>query len=441
MAGISISGLGSSLDVESIIAKLMQVEAAPRARLELRQGQTKAREEALREISTKLQSVASAAADLRSVSLWSDVQAVQSSAPNSVAVRQLSGAGPGGYQVEVTQLARAEQRTFEFTPSATPSQLTINGKALELGANATLADAVAAVNANSETGVYAVASGGQLVLSGRQTGAAGTIAASGATVSEDVAKRKVGLDAAFNVDGVAATSASNVVTTAVPGLELTLKSLTSAAATVTVGNPGPNGEAIEAKLKTFVAGYNNAVDAIRAKLTDARVPQASTQAQANHGVLFGDTQLNGLLAQMRQFVNESGIGALGISTGAPGSAVSADSDSVLGHLALDPAKLGAALTAEPAATKKLASGFAESLGALLAPTIGASGAISDRLGAAGAESKRLGESMTALNTRLEKREERLHLQFAALETTLLRNQTQSSWLNGQLAQLPGPSSR
>ena len=43
--------------------------------------------------------------------------------------------------------------------------------------------------------------------------------------------------------------------------------------------------------------------------------------------------------------------------------------------------------------------------------------------------------MSVLNTRLEKREEQLHAQFAAMEATLLRSQTQSSWLSGQLAQL------
>ncbi len=435
MPGISISGLGSGLDVESIIAKLMQVESAPRARLELRQGQVRAREDALREISTKLQAVADAAADLRSTSLWSDVQSVQSSAPDSVSVRRLAGAGPGGYQVEVTQLARAEQRTYDFTPDTEPSQLTINGKVVELEAGATLADAVAAINSEAETGVYAVASGGRLILSGRQTGAANTIAAAGASLSEDPSKLKAGLDASFSVDGVPGSSASNVVTDAVPGLELTLKSLTAGAATVTVGNPGPDGEAIEKKLKAFVSTYNGAVDAIRAKLTDPRVPQASTQAQANHGVLFGDTQLNGILAQLRQGVSAAGLGAIGISTGAPGAAVSAGSDSVLGHLSLDQAQLGAALEAEPAAIRNLVSGFSESLTGLLAPTLGSAGSIADRVGSAGSESKRLGESMTALNARLEKREERLHLQFAALETTLLRSQTQSNWLSGQLAQL------
>lgn len=438
MAGISISGLGSSLDVESIIANLMKIEAAPRARLELRQSQAKAREEALREVSSKLQAVSDAATALRSSTLWDDVQTVQSSAPDGVAARVLSGTGPGGYQVKVNQLARAEQRTFDFTASGSPSQITVNGVNVELGAGATLKDAAAAINANSETGVYAVAVGSQLVLSSRKTGAANTIAAGGAGIAEVAAKLKAGQDAAYEVDGVAATSASNVVTDAVPGLELTLKSVTAAAATVSVGNPGPDGNALQSKLKAFVDSYNAAVDTIRGKLTETRVPQPSTAAEAKKGVLFGDTQLSGLLGRMRQFVDESGISALGVDTGAPGSAVSADSDAVIGHLALDATKLAAALETGPAGARKTISGkggFGEAFAGLLAPTLGTGGTISGRLDAVSGESKRISESMTALSARLEQREERLHMQFAKLESALLANQTQSSWLSGQLGQL------
>jgi flagellar hook-associated protein 2 len=141
---------------------------------------------------------------------------------------------------------------------------------------------------------------------------------------------------------------------------------------------------------------------------------------------------------MRQFVDESGIGALGVDTGAPGSAVSANSDTVIGHLALDATKFTAALEADPAGARKTISGkggFGEAFTALLAPTLGTGGTISGRLDAVSGESKRISESMTALNARLEQREERLHMQFAKLESALLANQTQSSWLNGQLGQL------
>lgn len=434
MAGISISGLASGLEIESIISKLMQVERAPRARMELQQGQLKAREEALRDISSKLQAVSDAATDLRSATLWDDTQTVESTS-GAIAARRLSGTGPGGYQVEVTQLARATQRGYEFTPSATASQLEINGVTVELGAEATLADAVAAINANAETGVYAVASGGELLLSTRTTGAATTIAASGATISEDASKAKAGLDAAFSVDGVAGTSSSNVLTEAIPGLELTLKATTTGAATVTVGNPAPDEGAIAEKVKSFVTAYNTAVDAIRSRLTDKRVVNPASQAEANHGVLFGDTQLTGMLGQLREMVSESGLSALGVSTGAPGSGTDAESDAVVGHLVLDEAKLTAALEGGAASARELVTSFAESLGGVIEANIGTAGTIPGRLESASAETRRLSESMSALDTRLEQREEHLRLQFAAMESALLQSQTQSSWLSGQIAQL------
>jgi flagellar hook-associated protein 2 len=438
MPGISISGLGSGLETEAIIAKLMEVERLPKARLEQREGQAKTRAEALRDISSKLQSLSDAAAALRSTSTWGEVQSVQSSDSSRVSARLLSGTGPGGYQLEVSQLARAEQRTFSFSSSGSASSITINGTTVELAEGATLEDAVAAINGRSETGVYAVASNGQLILSSRKTGAANTIAASGSTIAEEASKLKAGLDAAYSVDGVAATSASNVVTGAVPGLELTLKATTAGPVTVTVGNPEPDRSGIESKLKSLVTTYNSAVDAIRSRVTEAGVANPKSPAEANKGVLFADSELNGLLSQMRQFVNESGLSKLGVSTGAPSASVTVDSDSVIGHLVFDESKLATALEVEPATVKKIATEFGGSFEGLLAPTIGTGGVIPGRLEAVTSESRQLSEQMTALVARLEQREERLHLQFAALETALQKSQTESKWLTGQIeGLLPG----
>lgn len=437
MAPITISGLASGLDTDSIIANLMKIERAPRARLETQQGQAKARETALRDILAKLQSVSDAADSLASAGLWADTQTVSSAAPQSVAARRLSGAGPGGYEVAVTQLARAEQRTYAFAQSAAPSQLTVGGREIDLAANATLADAVAAINADPATGVYAVAVGGKLVLSSRQTGAASTIAASGAGIEEEAAKLKAGRDALYSVDGVAGSSASNVVTDAIPGLELTFGALTAGTA-VNVSAPGLDKEAVRAQVKAFVSAYNTAVDAIRARLTEKRVPDAATQADANRGVLFGDTALNGLLSRLRQGVAGAGLAELGISTGAPSAAVTSSSDSVLGHLKIDEAKLTAALESDPlGARAKLAGagGLGDTLDAILAPTLGTKGAISERLSSVAAESRRLGDNMLALDTRLEKREERLRIQFSMMESALSRARSQSEWLSGQLAGL------
>ena len=73
MSPITISGLGSSLDTESIIEGLMKVERLPQSRLERKQGQVKARETALQGILNKLNEVGSALHALRSPTLWSDV--------------------------------------------------------------------------------------------------------------------------------------------------------------------------------------------------------------------------------------------------------------------------------------------------------------------------------------------------------------------------------
>lgn len=437
MSPVTISGLASGLDTESIIANLMKIERAPRARMELQQGQAKARETALRDILGKLEAVSNAADALQSAGLWADTQTVTSSAPASVSVRRLSGAGPGGYQVAVTQLARAEQRTFAFTQSAAPQTLTVGGRKIELGANATLGDAVAAINADPATGVYAVAVSGKLVLSSRQTGAASTIVASGTGIEEEAAKRKAGLDAEYSVDGVAGTSSSNVVADAIPGLELTLGAVTTGAA-ISVGNPAPNAEAVRSQVKSFVNAYNSAVDAIRGRLTEKRVPGASSQAEANKGVLFGDTALNGLLSQLRRTVSESGVAALGISTGAPSAAVTSTSDSVLGHLTLDEGKLTAALEADLTGTRaKLTGkgGLCEKLDKVLEPNLGTRGSISERLSSVAAETSRIGDAMSALDTRLEMREERLRIQFAMMESALSKSKTESEWLSGQLAGL------
>ncbi|HEX8753693.1 MAG TPA: flagellar filament capping protein FliD [Solirubrobacterales bacterium] len=435
MATVSIGGL-SGLDTESIIAKLMEIERVPKSRLERRQGQAKARGDALREIETKLQALSNAAGDLRSVSIWGEVQSVQSSNSNAVSARLVSGTGPGGYQLEVSQLARAEQRTFTFTESAEASSLTINGTTVELGPGATLADAVSAINGKAETGVYAVASGGQLVLSSRKTGAANTISASGAGIVEEASKLKAGLDASYSVDGVAGTSSSNILTEAIPGLELTLNAVTTAPVTVTVGNPAPNQEAIASKLKAFVTAYNATVDAIRGKLTETKVTNPSSQAEANKGVLFGDSQLNDLLSQMREFVSEAGLSTLGVSTGAPSANVSASSDSVIGHLVFEESKLQTALQTEPLTTRKVAEEFAVSFEKTLEPTIAPGGTMASRLESVSTETKQLSEQMTALLTRLEQREERLHLQFAALEAALSKSQSESAWLKSQVESLP-----
>jgi flagellar hook-associated protein 2 len=437
MSPITISGLGSTLDTESIIENLMKVERLPAARLEEKQGQVKARETALQGILNKLNEVGSALQALRSPTLWADTQTATSSS-TAVTAELAGGAGPGGYQVEVTQLARGAQRTYEFAKSEAASQLTIGGQTIELKAGATLADAVAAINSNHETGVSAVAAGGKLVLSARTTGEASTVTASGAGLTEEAAKARAGQDTLYSIDGVAGQSSSNVIAEAIPGVTLTVSALTAGPATVAVSEPAPDTKSIAPKIKTFVSAYNAAVELIEAKVGEETVREPKTQEEANKGVLFGDGSLNSLLAGMRQTLSESGLGELGVSTGAPSASVTAESASVRGLLTFDESKLTALLKEDPVGAKEAisgASGFVTELEPLVEAATKPGGGISERISAATKEASTLREQMTKLEERLTLREERLHAQFSAMEVALAKSKSEQEWLAGQLAGL------
>jgi flagellar hook-associated protein 2 len=437
MSPITITGLGSTLDTESIIENLMKVERLPQSRLEEKQGQVKARETALQGILSKLNEVGSALQALRSPTLWADTQTATSSS-TAVTAELSGGAGPGGYQVEVTQLARAAQRTYEFKPSEAASQLTIGGQTIELGANATVADAVSAINSNHETGVSAVAVGGKLVLSSRTAGAESTVTATGAGLIEEETKARAGQDTLYSIDGVAGSSSSNMIAGAIPGVTLTVSALTTGPATVDITEPAPNTASIATKIKTFVSAYNAAVELIQTRVGEESVREPKTQEEANKGVLFGDTSLNSLLAGMRQTLSESGLGALGVSTGAPSASVTATSASVRGLLTFEESTLTALLNEDPVAAKEAisgANGFVTDLEPLVESATKPGGGISERISAATNEAAQLREQMTKLEERLTVREERLHAQFAAMEVALAKSKSESEWLSGQLAGL------
>jgi flagellar hook-associated protein 2 len=450
--GVGLTGLASGLDTEALVAQLMAIERRPRQRLELREGQVEARQAQLRDVLSKLKSLKTAAADLRSVGLWADTQTVDSSDATKVAARRLSGAGPGGYLVEVTQLARAEQRTYDFTPSASASSITIDGVQIDLAENATLDDAVREINGRAESPVYAVNVNGQLVLASRTTGAANGFTASGPTIVEDAAKAKVGLDATYTVDGGAPqTSSSNVVTGAIPGVELTLKGLTAGSVTVTVGAPGPDSTAIKEKVKRFVEVYNETVDLVRGKLTEARVPNATTERDAAKGVLRGDPLLSGILSSLRTSLSEAvggnpadldELAELGITTGATTGSGTVSQSAIAGKLVLDEAKLSSLLDSRPSDVRRLlggvsgVDGFAQRFEGLIDPATTAGGTIDQRLTEATNELDRVRDAMTALDDRLSLREKRLRAQFATLERLLSESQSQAGRIASQLGSLP-----
>ena len=445
-----LSGLASGVDTSSLVEQLMAIERQPQQRMQLNKRVSEARETALRDVMSRLKNLLTAAADLRSAGLWADTQTVDTSDATKVTAKRVSGAGPGGYQIRPTQLARAEQRTYDYVQSGSATQITIGGVTVDIAAGADVNAAASAINSTSGSPVYAVAVAGQLVLSSRQTGAANGFTASGSQVTEDAAKEKLGLDASYRLDGVVKTSASNVITDAIPGVEITLKGVATANVTVTVGPPAADPAAVKAKVKAFVEQYNSTVDFIRSKLNEKRPVNPSTETDAMKGLLQGDTMLSGLLSRLRTTVTEQFAGnpaaydqmsEIGVSTAAANGSGTLNQDAIAGKLQFDEAKFDAAMAGNPLAVRQLLgaqsgfSGFAQAIEGWLSPATGAGGTMDGRIAQADAEQKRLSDSIANMDRRLEVRQRQLKSYFAAMESAMSAAQQQSQWLAGQLAGL------
>jgi flagellar hook-associated protein 2 len=439
---LSLSGLASGLDTETIITQLLSVERQPRTRLELQDTQAQARQTQLRDLAAKLAAVRDAANALRSTTTWTDVQSVTSADATRIGVRALPGsAAPGTRLLEVTTLASKDQHTFDYTTSPTATSLTFdwtdNGVvppvphnfALGIDAGADIATVASAINSSTDVPVKAVVAGGKLVLTSKTSGAGGSFTVSGAPLSNEVVR--AGADAAYKIDGVAKTSTSNVITDAVLGVELTLKSTTSAPVAIGVSDPAVDTDGVKTKVKAFVSAYNTAVDLIRNKLAEKPVPGATTAADANKGLFFGDSMLTGMLSSMRSSIGD--LSDLGISTGAASGVSKFSADSVSGHLTVDDTKLSAAFAGDPAALATRIKAFGDRVVAAIAPASGSP--IDARLSTEEATRKRLATSMAAVDTRLALRERNLRAQFTAMETALAAAQAAQSQLQSQLSAL------
>lgn len=468
MANLGISGIASGVDTASIVTQLLSIDKQGQTRTKLDQSRLTAKDTGLKDLQSKLGALRAAAVALRAPAVWADRQTVESSHPTQVAVERTSGAGTGATSIRVTGLASSSQRTFTWTPDASAERtLDITSGStstpVTVGAGATLDDVVAAINSSTTSPVYAAAvrtdpsdpASARLVLSSRETGAGSsfTLNEGGAAVADVAGTARAGKDATYFVDGetdpaLVRTSASNVVTNAIPGLQLTLKGVTAGEVSITVGSPLPDLEGAKGKVKALVEAYNAVLTLARTKTTEKVVTDPTTTADAVKGQLFGDRGLVGMVNTLRSGVsgNVSGnapatdeLGDLGISTGAIGAGRSAT-----GTLVIDDAKLTAMLTKDPRAVQRLlggtpgVDGIAQRMEALVAAQVGptdgqdATGALDLRIKGLQDEQRRLADVLTRSDARIASREKRLKAQFAAMESALSASQTQQSWLTGQL---------
>jgi flagellar hook-associated protein 2 len=447
---LQVTGLSSGLNTNAIVQALMQADQQRVTNLTNEQSGLNAKNAQLTSIQTALQTVAADADALGSVSLFAPAQTVSSTNPTLVGATAINGTGAvqGGYQVGVSQLATSAQRTFTFASPTAADTVTIDGQQISLAANAQIQDFVNAVNANSNLDVYATATGPSTVVlseraTGQQTGTYIQVSDTQSALTEQTSLAQAGQNAQYTINGVAATSTSNTVNNAIPGVSLSLNGLTTGGGTVTVNisPPAVSTQNVQNAVQQFIKDYNAAISQIQAQLA-----QAPSKTDPTQGTLYGDAELNDLLANMRTAMYTPGSGLpsnmssplnIGVSTGA--STGQGPSQTTLsGDLTLNTSTLTAALQNDPSGVQQMLTTWSISFSALVNTEAGPGGTISTRIQDDTTQVSDLANQINGLNAANAQKEQALVQQFAKMEALLSQSQSTAIWLTSQINALPVP---
>lgn len=458
MATITSTGIGSGLDIEGLIAKLINAEKAPTtARLDLSQARTQAELSALGSFKSALASLQTALDGLKSGGGIAALKAATSDSSILTASADAT-AVRGSYGVEVIALAQAQKLqsaayasssaavgTGTLTIAVGSASFSVN---IASGANSLSAirDAInsAADNKGVTASIISGADGAHLVLTSTSTGIANalTVTTSGgdgglaglvydpANANTRLTQIQAAANAQIKIDGVSYTGGSNTVADAIQGVTLNLAKA-APGTTVTVAIDRDTKAATDA-VNGFVQAYNSAVGTI-ASLTRY---DASTKTA---GALLGDPAVTSLANRMRQIVGNTVSGVAGLSMLADlGITTNVD-----GTLKLDAAKLSGALGRNAATVSDLfgsGGGFATQLAAAVAPYLAADGIIQSETDGAQRNLDDIQKSRDALTRRLTQLETMYRAQFTALDALVGQLRATSDYLTQQLAALRTSSS-
>lgn len=479
VGSISSAGLGSGLDVNSLVTQLMAIENKPLDAL-------KSAATALNsKLSTygKLQSYFSALQDksnaLTSSTLWSAVVA-SSGDPTAVKVSTDSGAAAGNYSVQVNKLAAAQTVTAAALPSSA-STLNEGTLSIELGAwtevddgnggvnttgftaksgstpitvaigagdtsLASIRDKINAAGAGVVASIVNDANGARLSLRSKETGAengfrisaaetvddgvAGTglsaLAFDAAGGSSNMLRSRSASNAEALVNGIAVSSASNTLNNVVDGMTLTLAKVSSDPVEVSVAT---DTEGAKKKITDFVSAYNDLASYLRTQTT-------YNDAAKTGGPLQGDQGANALQRQLRDVLNQAST-ASGTYSRLSDIGVTMQRD---GTLAVDDTKLSNAVTNLPELKKLLAtdgaenasSGFVRRWKRLADSALGLGGTFESRTEGLNASLRTNSKNQDSMSLRLSYTENRMRAQYTALDTQMAKLNNLSAYMTQQI---------
>jgi flagellar hook-associated protein 2 len=481
MATITSTGIGSGLDVNSIVTELMSIEARPLNLLQRSASSLNTRLSAIGSLQSRMSSLRDAANALSSVTLWNQTIATSSN-PAAVKVSTASGAASGSYAVTVQQLAsqqtvasqafasagatvgegtlRIELGTWTGSPTTTGFNPKAGSTAVDIaiGPGETsleaIRDKVNAAGAGVTAAIINDANGARLSLRSTDTGQANAFrvtateavddgsATTGlstlgytATAASPMTRTQTATNAQATINGIQVASASNTLEGVADGLTLTLQQVTTSAAEVKVT---PDTESIKKNIESFVSAFNDVANYIR----EQTKYNADTKVG---GTLQGDRLVGSLQSQLRAIVNE-GSSASGTFERLTDIGIGFTSS---GTLSINSGRLSDALGNLPELRKVLAadgadsasSGFIDRFKDFATSVLGSDGAFESRNKSLKGQLSLNSKSQESMERRLAQTEERLRRQYQALDTAMSQLNGTSAYLTQQLELLSGNSSK
>jgi flagellar hook-associated protein 2 len=377
---LTLSGVGSNIDVEALVSQLMKVERAPLDRLTTLSQATSARVSAFGSLKGMLAAFQSTLEGLNAAKL-SALAASSSDAAVAQAVAT-SGAAAGAHSLEVTTLAQAHRihsqafgsladevgtgtltfcfgswdgNTFTENAARPARSVTITAGQSSLSG---VRDAVNAAGIGVSAAIVNDGIGERLIFTSAETGARmglkvavtdddGTAAdkaglsrlaydpAAPAGAGRNLEQSQAAADASFVLDGLAMTRPTNTVADALSGVTITIGK--AAPGTTVTLNLTRDVAAAQAAVDSLVNGYNGMRKAI------AAYGKYDPAGRAN-GALRGESLLRVFDARLRAAVSAVPAGLTGSYTTLAQAGLNLKAD---GTLALDAAKFQAALASDP----------------------------------------------------------------------------------------------
>ena len=350
---LSSPGIGSNLDVNSIVTQLMSLERRPLAGLASREASFQARLTAFSSLKGAVASFQSTMAGLRDPGRFESFR-VQTANPAVLGAVAAKNAVAGNYTINVSALAVPQVLQAQGVASQTAAG-SIGVVTLRVGegplhsiavnaGNNTLSGLRDAINAAQDDVEATIVNDGsatpyRLLLSAVRGGTANEIAVSHA-LSEGILRNALdgisvaqpAANASVSVNGVAITGATNQLVDAIPGLTLNLG--TTGSTTVSVSRDTAQAQSA---VQGFVKAYND-LSATVATLT------AYNAATGRGGLLVGDSTAIGVQSQLRAAAGAPPAGVTGELGRLSQIGVEFDRN---GRLTLDAARLNAAIAQRP----------------------------------------------------------------------------------------------